>query len=111
MPGDLVERLNGAPEWGYRCVAEGTFISDDAPFTAADHIAALQARVERLEGALTYVGECFDAAVSEGLYERIAEASDSEEPGSLAGLFARRINHGYEAVRAALAEPTEGVRE
>ena len=32
---EMRKKLDGPHEWGYRCVIEGTFISDPAPFDAA----------------------------------------------------------------------------
>lgn len=32
---EMRKKLEGPHEWGYRCLAEGTFISDPAPFAAA----------------------------------------------------------------------------
>lgn len=32
---ELARHLEGPHEWGYRCLSEGTFIEDNAPFDAA----------------------------------------------------------------------------
>lgn len=52
---DIVGRLRGPHEWGYRCITEGAFIEDRTPFEAADIIAEML-------GALEGVVRKFDAA-------------------------------------------------
>jgi len=68
-----------------------------------DRLDAALAQVARLRGALEIIVGCFDAAVIEGLYDRMAE-QDNQDPGSLHGLIARRILHAEPVARAALAE-------
>jgi hypothetical protein len=52
MTNDIKGRLSGPHEWGYRCLTEGTFIADNAPFEAADHITALERwKAARIIGA------------------------------------------------------------
>lgn len=58
-PVALAERLFGPHEWGYRCPVEGGFITDSAPYIAAETLSekdatiqAQAARIAELEGAL-----------------------------------------------------------
>ena len=46
---------------------------------------------ETMREALQYITECFDAAYVEGLADRLAEASDRDDAGSLADLVERRM--------------------
>ena len=71
-----------------------------------DRLDAALAQVARLRGALEIIVGCFDAAVIEGLYDRMAE-QDNQDPGSLHGLIARRILHAEPVARAALAETAD----
>jgi hypothetical protein len=50
---ELIERLLGPHEWGYRCLAEGGFISDEAPVLAAVALQQMAERVREMEGAWT----------------------------------------------------------
>ncbi len=71
-----------------------------------DRLDAALAQVARLRGALEIIVGCFDAAVIEGLYDRMAE-QDNQDPGSLHGLIARRILHAEPVARAALTETAD----
>lgn len=73
---------------------------------AKGRLAAALAQVARLRGALEIIVGCFDAAVIEGLYDRMAE-QDNQDPGSLHGLIARRILHAEPVARAALTETAD----
>lgn len=42
---DLVERLLGPHEWGYRDLADGQFVRDCAPFEGGSEIARLRSRL------------------------------------------------------------------
>ena len=71
-----------------------------------DCLDAALAQVARLRAALEIVVGCFDAAVIEGLYDRMAE-QDNQDLGSLHDLIARRILHAEPVARAALAETAD----
>ena len=45
---DLIENCAGPHEWGYRDLAEGGFISDDAPFRASEVLASQTEEITRL---------------------------------------------------------------
>lgn len=66
-------------------------------------ITRLQAEVERLREAVNearaaadFIVGCFQAAEAEGIGERIRELEpDPDDPASISGIFARRINWAY----------------
>jgi len=63
-------------------------------------VAAMKARIEKLECELREVCGCFDAAYAEGLSERLAEAKP--ETGTLADLILRRLIYAHDAAISAL---------
>lgn len=66
-------------------------------------LAGKEAEVRRLRKALIEADGCFDAALAEGLAERLEEQRNGE-PASLAGLFDRRVMFAMHAIRSALSQ-------
>ena len=54
---DIIERLDGPHEWGYRGLTGEGFIHDPAPNDAAREIAFLRREIERLQLRLTPTAE------------------------------------------------------
>jgi uncharacterized small protein (DUF1192 family) len=62
---DIVERLSGPHEWGYRDLTSGKFIPDNTPFQAADEIERLRAEHERLTVGYEQLRETYLKAADE----------------------------------------------
>lgn len=74
----------------------------------------LTTQVNKLVNAMQEAKGCFDAAFTEGLHERIQEATEKGENylGSLPELMQRRILYAYETLRDTLAQlPESGPRK
>lgn len=54
---NIVERLLGPHEWGYRELTGMGFTPDDAPFEAADEIERLKAKVEQKSTDLSVLAQ------------------------------------------------------
>jgi hypothetical protein len=71
-----------------------------------DEIASLRTQLAAAQAALTEVRGCFDAALCEGLLERLAEL-DVHDVGSLADLVHRRLMYAH-AAAIATDQPAQG---
>lgn len=58
--GEMVNKLGGPHEWGYRDVTDGKFIADYTPFDAAAVITTLSRELAACEGALKNSGHVVD---------------------------------------------------
>lgn len=99
---ELINRLMGPHEWGYRCPVEGGFITDNAPFDfASELINALSAERERGDRAV-------------GLIEALADyASPFDKTGEpLQVRIAKDLDRRIEMARAFLAtQKAEGAHD
>lgn len=73
----LLENLEGPHEWGYRCVADGGFIQDFAPFTAAGYIRTLEAKNSKLA---SHLNQCLE-------FIQKASSLDYKEDRTLTGII------------------------
>jgi len=93
---------------GYLCDIETRLNTFDGTYSWGLEIQTLRAALEAPDLAEVVLTElqnargCFDAANIEGLYDKLAEQTDTEA-GSLYGLVTRRLLYAVDHIDAAIA--------
>lgn len=77
---DMLERLGGPHEWGYRDITDGTFIPDNTPFDAFAEIERLRDENARLKAAIQHWPETWESI---GKWLRLIAAPEPQQPATL----------------------------